>query len=323
MLKKLFSTAEQPPEPPKRGASATVHKKTEPRGVSKRFWLFERSADVEGDTEKKQRPDRSQPGVGETVPATGEPQYWNSIDGDWWLKPATILTALAVFVALANYGYGTVYRWLDKPVERVSFDGTTRHLDRQQLAASSVALMHGGLLSADLNAVKAGIQENPWVYQVGVTRRWPAALYLQITEEVPVARWGDDGLLNHEGDIFWPDEAASYTSLPLLKGPSGNTAMMMSEYYDLNQMLRNVGLQLVELKLEARGAWTLILNNGIKVVVGRDQVVARLERFLTVYQQRLQAEADAGRIEQIDIRYNNGIAVKWRPEVTTNDQQKG
>ncbi len=323
MLKRLFSSAEPPPEVPKRGASATVHKKAEKGRENKRFWLFERSAEADSTAAKGSQSTRPDSGGDETADASGEVQRWYGIDGDWWIKPATILTALAVFVGLTNYCYGTVYRWLDKPVERVTFDGSTQHLDRQQLAASSVALMDGGLLSADLEAVKAGIQENPWVYQVGVSRRWPAALYLQITEEVPVARWGGDGLLNHEGDIFWPDEAASYTSLPLLHGPSANTALMMSEYYDLNQMLRNAGLQLVELKLEARGAWTLILNNGIKVVVGRDQVVARLERFLTVYQQRLQAEADAGRIEQIDIRYNNGIAVKWRPEVTTNDQQKG
>ncbi len=84
-----------------------------------------------------------------------------------------------------------------------------------------MALMDGGLLSADLEAVKHGIQANPWVYQVGVTRRWPAALYLQVTEEVPVARWGSDGLLNHEGDIFWPEQLSRYSELPLLTGPSG------------------------------------------------------------------------------------------------------
>ncbi|MBN1007705.1 cell division protein FtsQ/DivIB [Amphritea pacifica] len=323
MLKKLFSQAEQQAEPPKRGASATVHRKTEPRGAKKRFWRSERSA-VADERLLKQKSKASADGTErEPLAATEETARWHGIDGDWWIKPATILTALAVFIALGNYCYSSLYHWLDQPVEWVTFEGNTEHLDRTQLAASSVALMKGGLLSADLDAVKAGIQKNPWVYQVGVSRRWPASLYLQIKEEVPVARWGDDALLNHEGDIFWPDQVARYSTLPLLTGPSGNTAMMMSEYYDLNQMLRNAGLQLVELKLEARGAWTLMLNNGIKVVVGRDQVVARLERFLTVYQQRLQAEADAGRIEQIDIRYNNGIAVKWRPEAATDEQQKG
>ncbi|MBQ0756489.1 MAG: cell division protein FtsQ/DivIB [Amphritea sp.] len=298
MLKKLLSSEQPEAEQPRRGASATAYKRAE----------------------------KSKTAAKESDPARIElawMQKLKGIDGDWWLKPATILTALAVFVALADYSYGVMYNWLDQPVEQVVFEGQTRHLDRHQLAASSVALMGGGLLSADLEAVKEGIQANPWVYQVGVTRRWPAALYLQVTEEVPVARWGSDGLLNHEGDIFWPEQLSRYSGLPLLTGPSGNTAMMMSEYYDLNQMLRSAGLQLVELKLEARGAWTLILDNDIRIIVGRDQVVARLERFLKIYTQRLQAEAKAGRIEQIDIRYNNGIAVKWRPQVSTEEQQKG
>ena len=251
--------------------------------------------------------------------AAGEKQprwnlNWKGIDGDWWLKPASILTALAVFIALGNLAFQKVYGWLDQPVNRISISGETVHLDRQKLATDSVAYMDGGLLSADLSRVKQGIQANPWVYQVGVTRQWPAALYLEIKEEVPVARWGRNGLLNHEGDIFWPDQAGQYSQLPLLKGPSAQTGLLMSEYYDLNQMLRNAGLQLVELEMEARGAWTLILDNGIRVVVGREQVVDRLERFLKIYQSRLSTEAEAGRIEQIDIRYNNGIAVKWQPQ---------
>ncbi|WP_417227547.1 cell division protein FtsQ/DivIB [Amphritea sp.] len=322
MLKKLFSTEEPQPEAPKRGASATVYKKTdEPKHKVGKGWFrrikpIARSAN--NDTQEVQ------PSSQTAVDADHDVlPRWQAIDGDWWIKPATILTALAVFFALGNYAFGSLYSWLDQPVERVTFAGNTRHLDRQQIAAKSVALMDGGLLSADIQAVKEGIQANPWVYQVGISRRWPASLYLTVTEEVPIARWGEDGLLNHEGDIFWPDDVAKYNALPRLKGPSSNTGMMMSEYYDLNQMLRNTGLQLVELQLEARGAWTLLLDNGIRVIVGRDQVVARLERFLKVYQQRLQAEADAGRIEQIDIRYNNGIAVKWRPLAATDEQQQG
>ncbi|MDO6562890.1 cell division protein FtsQ/DivIB [Amphritea sp. 1_MG-2023] len=355
MLKKLFSHQTQAPEAPKRGASATVYKKAESnteqkaRGWINRLKVFKASENeaeqthLNRDTITANTADSGKDAGGRAKGTAKDSTKANGInraidnasaidraidsaideDGDWWIKPATLLTALAVFIALAHYSFGSLYRWLDQPVQQVTFAGSTQHLDRQQVAAKSVALMDGGLLSADIEAVKAGIQADPWVYQVGVSRRWPAALYLTVTEEVPVARWGEDGLLNHEGDIFWPDDVAKYSALPRLKGPSSHTGMMMAEYYDLNQMLRKTGLQLIELQLEARGAWTLLLDNGIRVVVGRDQVVARLERFLTVYQQRLQAEADAGRIEQIDIRYNNGIAVKWRPLAATDEQQKG
>lgn len=240
-----------------------------------------------------------------------------NVDGDWWLKPATVLTALAVFVALSGKLTGQFYQWLDQPVNQVVIDGEMRHLQRHILANEAVALMDGGLLSADLAQLKEGIQANPWVYQVGVARQWPATLYLQIREEVPVARWGNRGLLNHEGDIFWPEHMQAYSSLPLMQGPAGDTALLMEQYYDLNQMLRGIQLQVTELKFEARGAWTLTLENGIRVVIGREQVVERLERFLAVYQLRLRDDADAGRIEQIDIRYNNGLAVKWRPQTDT------
>ncbi|MEH6578773.1 MAG: cell division protein FtsQ/DivIB [Amphritea sp.] len=245
------------------------------------------------------------------------------IDGDWWLKPATILTALAVFVALGSSVMQRFYGWLDQPVAGITIIGETRYLDKIELAKTTVGALNGGLVSADIARVKDEIQAHPWVYQVNVSRQWPASLALDVKEEVPVARWGRSGLLNHEGDIFWPDAAASYAELPLLEGPSSNTGQLMSQYYDLNQMFRKIGLQVVELSLEARGAWTLRLDNGMRVVVGREHVIERLERFLSVYKSRLKEFAEAGRIEQVDIRYTNGMAVKWRQQPGVEQEQKG
>lgn len=247
------------------------------------------------------------------------------IDGDWWLKPATIISALAVFIALGSSLLGKVYVWLDQPVAAVTVSGETLYLDKTVLANNTISVLTGGLLSTDLEKVKSEIQAHPWVYQIKVNRRWPASLQLDVREEVPVARWGNSGLLNHEGDIFWPEQSEQYTQLPQLQGPSSNTGKIMSQYYDLNQMLRNIGLQVVGLNLEARGAWTLQLNNGVRLVVGREQIVERLDRFIKLYQSRLRNDAEAGRIEQIDIRYNNGLAVKWRkqPALEAESVSKG
>ncbi|WP_432472372.1 cell division protein FtsQ/DivIB [Amphritea sp. HPY] len=254
----------------------------------------------------------------------GKPSAW-ATDGDWWLKPATILSALAVFIALGSSLLGKAYVWLDQPVAAVTVSGETSYLDKTELANNTISVLTGGLLSTDLEAVKSEIQAHPWVYQIKVNRQWPASLQLVVREEVPVARWGNSGLLNHEGDIFWPEQSEKYMQLPRLQGPSSNTGQMMSQYYDLNQMLRNIGLQVVGLNLEARGAWTLQLNNGVRLVVGREQIVERLDRFIKLYQNRLRNDAEAGRIEQIDIRYNNGLAVKWRkqPALEAESVQKG
>lgn len=84
----------------------------------------------------------------------------------------------------------------------------------------------------------------------------------------------------------------------------------MSQFHDLNQMFRPAGLKVNSLELEARGAWSLELDNQIRVVVGREAVNERLQRFLMLYQRRLKDQAE--KIEQIDIRYPHGVAVKWR-----------
>jgi cell division protein FtsQ len=54
------------------------------------------------------------------------------------------------------------------------------------------------------------------------------------------------------------------------------------------------------------------------VVVGRERVTERLARFIQIYRQGL-AEHEA-QIEQVDIRYTNGVAVKWRPKPDTDEK---
>ncbi|WP_261844237.1 cell division protein FtsQ/DivIB [Aliamphritea ceti] len=233
---------------------------------------------------------------------------------DWWLKPVTLLTAVLVFASLANSAVEKVYVWLDQPVTHLTVKGQTRFLDKTELANNSLAAVDGGLMSTDIARVKDEAQAHPWVFQVNVERQWPASLVLEVKEEVPVARWGGNGLLNHEGDIFWPEDAEKYQQLPLLEGPSSNTAQMMAQYYELSQRLRNLQLQVDSLQMEARGAWSLKLKNGVTLVLGREDLVGRLERFVSLYQLRLKDDIEAGRVDRIDVRYENGVAVKWRPQ---------
>ena len=233
---------------------------------------------------------------------------------DWWLKPVTLLTAVLVFTSLASSAVDKLYVWLDQPVTHLTVKGQTRFLDKTELANNSLAAVDGGLISADIKKVKAEAQAHPWVFQVNVERQWPARLVLEVKEEVPVARWGDSGLLNHEGDIFWPEDASQYQQLPLLEGPSSNTAQMMAQYYELSQRLRHLQLQVDSLQMEARGAWSLKLKNGVTLVLGREDLVGRLERFVSLYQLRLKDDIESGRVDRIDVRYENGVAVKWRPQ---------
>ncbi|MCP8689574.1 cell division protein FtsQ/DivIB [Marinobacterium sedimentorum] len=229
-----------------------------------------------------------------------------------------VLVSLAIFAGLCTALAQQVWRWLDKPVTEVRVLGDARHLNKAELAQRLAAGLNAPLLQLDLSRVQERLLEEPWVRGAKVRRDWPPAIEVRIDEEVPVARWGDKGLLNHEGDIFWPELKPEYAALPRLNGPASDTGRVMAQFHDLNRMFQSAGLNLSGLSLEARGAWTLELDNGMRVVVGRERVTERLARFIQVYRQGLAEHA--AQIEQVDIRYTNGVAVKWRPKPDTDEK---
>ncbi|MGH1461368.1 MAG: cell division protein FtsQ/DivIB [Neptuniibacter sp.] len=238
---------------------------------------------------------------------------------DWWWKPFWTLSALLMFVGIVWSLTSQLIQWMDRPVEIISISGATQHLDRPALGRKIANEFSAPFLQVDINGVQTLVKEQPWVRGAAVTRDWPNNIKVIVEEEVPVARWGERGLLNHQGDIFWPELKEQYRSLPRLSGPAPDTERVMSQFHDLNQMFRSSGLSILSLDLEARGAWSLKLNNQIRVIIGRENINERLERFLEVYQQRLRERS--AEIEQIDIRYTHGVAVKWRDK--TDEENAG
>ena len=235
-----------------------------------------------------------------------------SVESDIYWRPIIILTALFIFVGLMMVGYTKAKSLIDLPVNEIRILGDTRYLNKSVLAEKLAAGINAPLIDMDIKALHDLVLEDPWVHSAKIRRDWPPAVEVVIDEQIPVARWGAKGLLNHQGDIFWPDESGDYSKLPLLDGPATETQRLMSQYHDLSPMFQGAKIKMVGLSLEARGAWTLTLDNGIQVVVGREQLKERLQRFLNIYQRVLADKADT--IERVDIRYTNGVAVKWRAQ---------
>ena len=66
---------------------------------------------------------------------------------------------------------------------------------------------------------------------------------------------------------------------------------------------------LQRLQMNDRGAWTATLNGGAVLVLGRQEPLEKLRRFMWVYKQQL--AADFERLKRVDTRYINGLAVSW------------
>jgi len=80
-------------------------------------------------------------------------------------------------------------------------------------------------------------------------------------------------------------------------------------------LLRASNLQIEQLILSERFAWTLQLKNGITLYLGREDYIKRLQRFIDVYG-LLKEEKKA--INYVDLRYDTGLAVGWAQSPTNS-----
>ena len=74
------------------------------------------------------------------------------------------------------------------------------------------------------------------------------------------------------------------------------------------------------IQLDARGAWELTLGNGARVRLGRQDVDARLERFISIASPVVAARATE--VNYVDLRYSNGFSIGWNaPTRVAHDAQ--
>ena len=132
---------------------------------------------------------------------------------------------------------------------------------------------------------------------------------VKIAEQKPIARWDTNGFLNQRGEIIRVKEADKLLGLPWLQGNEINAREIMQQYQDLSTLLRSRGLEIITLKCDDKKSWRLTLKNDVEIAIGRDQVMEKLHRFVTVYDKFLNSVW--GDVKAIDVRYANGVSVRW------------
>ncbi len=220
-----------------------------------------------------------------------------------------VLAAAAVVAAVVAAGW-----WLRSvhwPIQEVRVDGAVAHADREQLKSVMRRHAQAGFFGADLEALRAELQTLPWVRDAALRRVWPDTLDVTIREHAVAAHWNGEALLSARGVAFEPPEPVSF-EVPDLVGPPGHGATMLERLRAFAAELEPLGLEIAALRQNERRDWRLELRNGVLLRLGRDEMDARLARFVAIWPRAL--ASDAGRIASVDLRYPNGFAVGWRDQ---------
>ena len=216
--------------------------------------------------------------------------------------PATAGIAVAAILA-AGAWYGYDYA-TSQPIRSVTFVGDTGRIARPDLDAFAQSVQGLAPSGASLNAVRDAAKRIPWVRDATVRRRFPDAIEVSFETHEPLARWAEGGLVSKRGEVFVAEHAAF---LPVFKGPRGLAPRMAEAYPALAKAAAPLASAVVELRLSPRGAWQMVLDSGLTLELGREDMVGRIERFAAA-SPRLPAGALDGKLA--DLRYTNGFAMR-------------
>jgi len=229
-----------------------------------------------------------------------------------------IWPVLLLVLGVAAYeGAQRALPYVDRPISKVSVDGELSYISQQAVQQRIAPYIQASFLQINLSGMRQELEQMPWIAHAEVRRVWPDQIMIRLEEQLPVARWGDEALLNNAGHAFAPRESANYQHLPRLAGPQRAQRQVMQQYQVLSQMLRPLGFSIIALEMRERGSWYLRTAQGIDLLLGRDHIVEKMRRFAAIYEKALKAQQP--NIARIDLRYPNGLAVAWRDPLPQTD----
>lgn len=213
-----------------------------------------------------------------------------------WLAPRILSQALVIW---------------DRPVNEVSIEGAFKLVSREHIAELLAGNIGTGFWQLDIQALQAVLERDPWIDRVSIRRRWPDRLFVEVTEQTPIARWADRGFVNHRGErVDAPGADTLLAALPRLDAEDRALNKMMQNYQTIAAMLAARNLRIAQISLDPRGSWTVSLDNGVDIIFGRHELQERMRLFARVFDQQLTARWVE--VLRVDVRYHNGAAVAWR-----------
>lgn len=232
------------------------------------------------------------------------------------------LTARVVMVLMLLLVLAGAALWLAaRPffaIGGIRLEGDVARNNEVTIRANAGPRLAGNFFTMDLDATRAAFEAVPWVRHAVVRRIWPNKLVVRLEEHSPVAIWkgdeGNDRLVNSHGEIFEANVGdVDDDSLPDFGGQDQDAPAVWALYQRLSPLLARIDRSVDKLSVTERGSWTVSLDNGSSIDMGRgseDEVIARVERFVASVRQVAARQQRAW--DHADLRHADGYALRLR-----------
>ncbi len=208
--------------------------------------------------------------------------------------------------------------WL--PIKYVRIEGAFQYISKNKIKRVIIEQVQNGLYNANIQQIQKSVYQLPWAEKVTVKRVWPDAIDIKIVEQTPAVRWGGKALLNKKGMIFVPENIEKFSHLPLLSGSKGYEKKLLEILKELTMALSVQGMKLAEFSVNERRAWEIKLQNGMNLILGRNEPLNKFQLFLKTF--ALIGKEQEAKVAIVDLRYPNGYALTWKQGEEEIDWEK-
>ena len=236
---------------------------------------------------------------------------WNDA---WSMRTAANFLFVAAGLLIVYVLLHHVVRLPVFAIQGIEVRGETQHITREQVQAVLDRELRGNFFTVDLLQAGGAFRKLPWVRQVSVHRVWPDRIEFIVEEHRPIARWDSTALVSSQGEVF---EAAINSTLPVFYAPRDEAPVVVARYREFDALLSQIGRRVVQIRVSARRAWQLKLDDGMVIELGRDAIQPRLAGFVEAYGRSIAGLQAAP--AYVDLRYPNGFAVR-RPVGSVADK---
>ena len=234
------------------------------------------------------------------------------------------LSFVVLMLCFAGLAAVAGVRWLARlsvfDIQGITVVGDTRHSNSVTLRANVAPRIAGTFFSVDLSRVRAAFEAVPWVRHAVVQREFPNRLKVELQDHQPVGLWGSEGdvrLINNFGEVFEANVGeVDQDNLPTLSGPDGQGGEVLAMYHALQPSFAAVEMPIAQIALSGRGSWSVRLETGANIELGRgnvEEIQARANRLLkTLTQVVSRYGRQPSAMESADLRHENGYAIRLR-----------
>ena len=207
---------------------------------------------------------------------------------------------------ISNSNFRVVTSDNEELLLKVSNDKSREELEAEQ--SLLLWLKEQNFFSLDVRQVKQELEQLALIKSVQIKKVWPDTLLVKFKEDIPVAVWNNDSLLNPLGEELVLPSSFDQSRLPRLSGPEQMTAQVMRQFQRFQSRLSEVDAAMIRLSMNTIGSWEIELENGWTIRLGRQQLEQRVERLIELLKILPQEK-----VAVVDLRYGKGAAIKWLP----------